>query len=89
MDKEPEINPELWRELRNERDAFLENILAICAKYGVDMVPMSANEILTFFDFPLSKLMDNDFRREIERKIKRRKKELNPVYRWFRKLWGK
>lgn len=77
-----------YRELREARQRFVTEVARICASYGMDLVPMSFDDVFDFLSPKLSKLIDKDFRRHIERKVKNLKKKLNPLWRRIRSWFG-
>lgn len=87
MDNEKELN-EFWRELRALKDNFVIDVGKLCIKYGTELIPLSFDEIDKILNLPLNKLLDRDFRRAIECKVKKTKKELNPLWRKIRKWFG-
>jgi len=84
-----EKQKQFYRDLRELKDQFINAVGELAVQYGMDLIPMSFDDIFKFWSPALDKLIDKDFRHEIERKVKKLKKELNPVYRWFRKLTGR
>ena len=78
---------DFFKELKALKEKFIQEVADACVRYGWEIVPLSFDEIYDFWNPALDKLLDKGFRHKIERKVKRLKKKLNPVWRWWRKLW--
>lgn len=75
-------------ELNILKEKFIQDVASICIRYGLDLIPLSFDEIYKFWNPALNKLINKQFRRKIERKVKRLKKKLNPFWRWIRKRFS-
>jgi len=80
---------QLYRDIREAKDRFVREIGDICVGYGMEVVPLSFDDIFGIWNPGIEKIIDKDFRRGIERKVKKINKELNPLWRALRKLFGK
>lgn len=80
---------QFYRDIRTLKDGFIKDIGDLAIKYGIDIVPLSFDDIFKIWNPGIEKILDKDFKRKIERKVKRMNKKLNPFYRAFRKLFGK
>lgn len=83
-----EKTKQFYRDLRILKKEFIEKVGALVVKYGLNIVPLSFEDVFNFWNPLLDKLIDKDFRHKIERKIKDAQKKLNPFWRKLRKFWG-
>jgi len=84
-----EKTKQFYRDLRALKDQFISDVAALCTEYGMDLIPLSFDDVFNFWNPALDKLIDKDFRHKIERKVKKLKKELNPLWRRIRGWFGK
>ncbi len=77
-----------YRDLRELKDEFIAKVAKLCTNYGIEIIPFSFDEVFDFWNPALDKLIDKDFRCKIERKVKKLKKKLNPVWRTIRGWFG-
>ena len=84
-----ENTKQFYRDIRGLKDKFIKDIGDLAVGYGMDVVPLSFDDIFNIWNPGIERILDKDFRRNIERKVKKLNKKLNPFYRAFRKLFGK
>lgn len=80
-----ESTKQFYRDIRSLKDRFIKDVGDVAVGYGMDVVPLSFDDIFNIWNPGIEKIIEKSFKRTIERKVKKLKKELNP---WWRKIRG-
>jgi len=84
-----ENTKQFYRDIRKLKDNFIQDVSDTAIGYGIELIPLSFDEIFTIWNPVMDKTIDKDFKRTIERKLKGLNKRLNPFWRKIRKFFGK